>query len=423
MLIQFSVQNFRTFKDKATLSLVASNYDKVTREEDNVSVSNIYDLRLLKSAVIYGANASGKSKFIEALLFMKHFAITSSKESQKGDSIPVESFKLSLESENDPSEFEVLFIYKNEMYRYGFEVNKQKVISEWLFYKPKTKEVEIFYRELQKFETHPKHFSKGSIAVREDLVRDNALLLSLAAQLNDALAINVIEWFGVLNVVYGLKEYQFRENSIEKIKTETGKIEILDYLRKADLGIVDIELREVNSGKFKESPFSTIWTKRNKFSNKVKIGQTSFWLELDESEGTKKYLYLLGPIIDSLEAGSVLFIDEFDGKLHPNLVEQIVSLFNSKKLNPKNAQLVFNTHDTNLLSSKLFRKDQVWFTEKDKYGEAKLYSLADFKADAVRKNEAYEDNYVCGKYGAVPFIGFFDNLVHEKLLHKDQNEK
>ena len=166
MLIQFSVRNFRTFKDKATLSLVASNYDKETREDDNVSGANNYDLRLLKSAVIYGANASGKSKFIEALLFVKQFAITSSKESQKGDSIPVESFKLNFESESEPSEFEVLFISNNVMYRYGFEVNREKVISEWLFYKPKTKEVELFYRDLQKFETHPKNFTKGAIAVR-----------------------------------------------------------------------------------------------------------------------------------------------------------------------------------------------------------------------------------------------------------------
>ena len=255
------------------------------------------------------------------------------------------------------------------------------------------------------------------------MVRDNALLLSLAAQLNDSLAINVIEWFGELNVISGLKEYQFRENSIDKIKTEIGKVKILDYLKKADLGIIDLELREVNSGKFKDSPFSTIWTYRNKFSNKVKIGQVSFWLELDESEGTKKYLYLLGPIIDSLEKGSALFIDEFDSKLHPNLVEQIILLFNSRIVNPKNAQLVFNTHDTNLLSAQLFRKDQIWFTEKNKYGEAKLYSLADFKADTVRKNEAYEDNYIRGKYGAVPFLGFFDNLVHENLLPQDENEK
>ena len=423
MIIQFSVRNFRTFKEKATLSLIASNYDKETREKENISDANIYNLRILKSAVIYGANASGKSKFIEALMFMKHFAITSSKESQKGAKIPVEPFKLSAESENEPSEFEVIFTYKKVMYRYGFEVDKNRVVSEWFFHKPKTKEVELFYRELQNFKIHPRSFQKGAIGVKEGLVRDNALLLSLAAQLNDSTAINVIDWFSELNVISGLKENEFSENSITKVKTENGKNRILDFLKKADLGIVDLDFLEINSGQFKENPFSVILTKRNKFDRMIKIGQSSFFLNMDESEGTKKYFYLLGPVIDAIEKGSAIVIDQLDSKLHPNLVEKIVLLFNRKELNPKNAQLIFNTHDTNLLSSGLFRKDQVWFTEKDKFGEARLYSLADFKSDEVRKNEAFEDNYIRGKYGAVPFLGFFDNLIHENLLPQDENEK
>jgi AAA15 family ATPase/GTPase len=421
MLIQFSLQNFRTFKEKATLSLIASNYDKETRGNENISDTNKYNLRILKSAVIYGANASGKSKFIEALMFMKSFAVTSSKESQSGEEISVEPFKLSAESENAPSEFEVVFIFKNVMYRYGFEVDRNRIVSEWLFHKPKTKEVELFYRDLQKFDVHPRNFLKGAIAAKEGLVRDNALLLSLAAQLNDTTAINVIQWFSNLNVISGLKENEFRENSIQKVKGVSGKSKLLDFLKMADFGIVDLDLLEVNSGEFREKPFSAVMIVRNRFDNKTRKGTKQFLLNLDESEGTKKYFYLLGPVIDALENGSVFAIDELDSKLHPNLVEKIVSLFNSKILNPKNAQLIFNTHDTNLLSSGLFRKDQVWFTEKDKFGEARLYSLADFKADEVRKNEAFEDNYVRGKYGAVPFLGFFDNLIDKNLL--PQGEK
>ncbi|OFX49883.1 MAG: abortive infection protein [Bacteroidetes bacterium GWA2_30_7] len=423
MLIQFSVRNFRTFKEKATLSLIASNNDKDTREVENVSNTNNFNLRILKSAVIYGANASGKSKFIEALMFMKHFAINSSKDSQKGDLIQVEPFKLNPESENEPSEFEVIFIFNKIMYRYGFEVDRNCIVSEWLFHKPKTKEVELFYRDFQKFEIHPRDFQKGAIGVKEGLIRDNALLLSLAAQFNDSTAINVINWFSELNVISGLKENEFRENSINKIKSENGKSIILDFLKKADFGIVDLNIHDVNSGIFKDSPYSVIFTKRNQFKYKTKVGFINFSLALDESEGTKKYFYLLGPIIDAIENGSALVVDELDSKIHPNLVEKIVSLFNSKKLNPKNAQLVFNSHDTNLLSSGLFRKDQIWFTEKDKYGEARLYSLADFKSDEVRKKEAFEDNYVRGKYGAVPFLGFFDNFIHNNQLPQDENEE
>ncbi|MCL2028101.1 MAG: ATP-binding protein, partial [Bacteroidales bacterium] len=114
--------------------------------------------------------------------------------------------------------------------------------------------------------------------------------------------------------------------------------------------------------------------------------------------------------LETLENGYTIIIDELDSKLHPNLVNKLVSLFNSKEFNPNNAQLIFNTHDTNLLNTGLFRRDQIWFTEKNKYGEAKLYSLADFKSSKVRKNESYEDNYIRGKYGAIPFLGYFDDL-------------
>jgi|Laugrespbdmm15sd_2_1035082.scaffolds.fasta_scaffold01610_4 AAA15 family ATPase/GTPase len=443
MLIQFSVRNFRTFKEKATLSLIASNYDKETRETENISDSNIYNLRILKSAVIYGANASGKSKFIEALMFMKNFAINSSKESQKGEEIDVEPFKLNNESEKQPSEFEVIFLYKKEMFRYGFEVDKDKIVSEWLYHKPKTKEVEIFYRDLQKFETHSRNFPKGATLVREDLIRNNALLLSVAAQFNDATCENIIEWFKNLKTISGLKEDGYQGYTMGKTKDPKHKERILELLKAADLGIQDIklemlditklpqempkELREIILKKSKEdkTEFVTdILTTHKKFDNSKKhIGNTSFSLDDDESFGTRKFFALTGPVLDAIENGYTLVVDELDSKLHPNLVCKIVSLFNSQKLNPKNAQLIFNTHDTNLLSSGLFRKDQVWFTEKDKYGEAKLFSLADFKSDTVRKNEAFEDNYIRGKYGAVPFLGFFDNLIHKNLLPQDENEK
>lgn len=433
MLIQFSVRNFRTFKEKATLSLIASNYDKETRETENIAVNNLYNLRILKSAVIYGANASGKSKFIEALMFMKRFAVNSSKESQKGEAIDVEPFKLNKESELQPSEFEVIFLYKKEMYRYGFEVDKDKVVSEWLYHKPKTKEVELFYRDFQHFDIHSRNFPKGATLVREELIRNNALLLSVAAQFNDTTCENIIEWFKNLKTISGLKEEGYQGYTMGKTQDSKHKERILELLKAADLGIQDVKLemldvtnlpkdmpkklREMILKKSKEDNtefFADILTSHKKFDNaKQHIGNINFSLDDDESFGTRKFFALTGPVLDAIENGYTLVVDELDSKLHPNLVCKIVALFNSKKLNPSNAQLIFNTHDTNLLSSGLFRKDQVWFTEKDKYGEAKLYSLADFKSESVRKNEAFEDNYIRGKYGAVPFLGFFDNLIYE----------
>lgn len=412
MLIQFSVRNFRTFKEKATLSLIASNYDKDTRETDNIVNDSKLNLRILKSAVIFGANASGKSRFIEALMFMRSFAISSNKMLIR-TKIPVESFKLNEDTENAPSEFEVIFSIKRVIYRYGFEVDKEQVVSEWLFHKPKSKEIKLFYREYQKFDIHPKNFPIGATLAKGELIKDNTLMLSAAAAFNDNTSVNIIDWFYLLEVISGSKEYKFQENSIDKIKNDEEKNMLLDYLKKADLGIVDLKLSENDSGESKDQP---IYFVRNKFTNGNKIGTSLLYLNWDESEGTKKYFYLLGPIIDAIETGSVLVVDELDSKIHPNLVEKIVSLFNSRELNPQNAQLIFNTHDTNLLSSGLFRRDQVWFTEKDKYGEAKLYSLADFKSDEVRKSEPFEENYIRGKYGAVPYLGFFDNISHDKFV-------
>jgi len=443
MLIQFSVKNFKTFKERASLNLVASNYDKDTRELENISEDNKFNLRILKSAVIYGANASGKSKFIDALTFMKRFVVSSSKESQKGDEISVEPFRLNVESENSPTEFEVIFNYKRTMYRYGFEVDKKQIISEWLYRKPKTKEVEIFYRDYQKFDVHSRNFTKGNTVIKEGLVRDNALLLSVAAQFNDTTSINVLDWFKNLKTISGLREDGYQGYTMGKTKDPNNKLKILELLKAADLGIQDIKLemldieqlpnempKELRDKIIKDSKeenaeyFSDILTSHKKFDGSKRfIENVNFSLDDDESSGTKKFFALTGPILDVIENGYTLIVDELDSKLHPNLVCKIVSLFNSKELNPKNAQLVFNTQDTNLLSSGLFRRDQIWFTEKDKFGEARLYSLSDFKSDEVRKTEAFEENYIRGKYGAVPYLGFFDNLIYKKELSQDENEK
>jgi len=217
---------------------------------------------------------------------------------------------------------------------------------------------------------------------------------------------------------------------MSKTEDPKHKAKILDLLKAADLGIQDIQLEKLDIDKLpKDIPkeirdkiikqvndekaefVSDVLTTHKKYnSNRKAIGNISFSLDDDESSGTRKFFSLTGPILDVIENGYTLVVDELDSKLHPNLVCKIVSLFNSKELNKNNAQLIFNTHDTNLLSTGLFRRDQIWFTDKNKYGEAKLYSLADFKSDEVRKTEPFEENYIRGKYGAVPYLEFFNNL-------------
>ncbi len=443
MLLQFSVKNFRTFKDTATLSLVASNYDKETREFDNVRYDENRNLRLLKSAVVFGANASGKSKLIDAFRFMRHFVLTSSKEGQKGDKIEVYPFSLSVETENEPSAFEIIFLHKDIIYRYGFEATKQSISSEWLYYKPKTKEVELFYREGKTIDFHDRKFTKGKTVVKEGLVRDNALLISVAAQFNDITSIEVLEWFDHLKTLSGLNESGYRGYTMGKTEDPIHKKKILNLLKAADLGIRDINLQRLDIDKLpsdmpkdlkekiireiseENAEFvSDILTTHQKYDyTKKPIGNVNFSLDDDESSGTQKFFALTGPVLDVIENGFVLVVDELDSKLHPNLVCRLVSLFNSTELNPKNAQLIFNTHDTNLLNSGLFRRDQVWFTEKNKFGEARLYSLADFKSDEVRKSEPFEENYVRGKYGAVPFLGLFDNLNTTMSYYENEGQK
>lgn len=441
MLLQFTTKNFKAFKEKATLSLVASNYDKTTRETDNVHEDLKFNLRLLKSAVVYGANASGKSKLFDALLFMRRFVVTSSRESQKGDLIEVDPFRLDDESETMPTEFEVVFTYKEVLYRYGFEANKVQIVSEWLYYKPKTKEIELFYRDSEGISTHDRNFSKGNMVIKEGLVRDNALLVSVAAQFNDATCIAVIDWFRGLNTISGLHESSFKGYTMNRTKDPIHKLHILELLKAADLGIQDIHLQKFEDENLpkkmskelktriikemneeKKELVSDILTTHKRYNTLKKAYDTvNFSLDDDESSGTKKFFALTRPILDVLENGHTLVVDELDSKLHPNLVGKIVSLFNSKEFNPKNAQLIFNTHNTNLLKEDLFSRDQIWITEKNKYGAAKLYSLADFKSDTARKMEPFEENYIRGKYGAVPFLNSFDYL--NEMLPKYENAK
>lgn len=422
MLIKFTVRNFKTFKDQATLNFVASNYDKESREEENVVNIEKYNLRLLKSAVVYGANASGKTKLFQALAFMKDFILSSSKDSQAGEAIKVDPFRLHTESLQDSSEFELVFLHNNEIYRYGFEANNEKIIAEWLYFKPKTKEIEIFYRDEQSFENiHDKHFKKGAMIAKENLVRENALFLSVASQFNDEFAKEVLSFFYDLKIISGLDEKAYGGFTIGEI-AEGNKKRIINFIQNADFNIEDISLESIKDENDIPSDMPT--KLKELISNDIKKGKkiisdisahhnvydenynssetTSFSMDNDESNGTQKFFYISGPVINALEHGYTLIVDELDSRLHPNLVGKIMALFNSKEFNPKNAQLVFNTHNTNLLSSKLLRRDQVWFTNKDRYGAATLYSLADIKN--VRKVEAFEDNYIQGKYGAIPYL-------------------
>jgi len=390
--------------------------------DSNVFIQDKFDL--LKSAVLYGANASGKSNFIRAISFARMFILNSAK-AQIEDPIRVKSFRLSDATENAPSFFEFIFINNGIRYRYGFAADRVEVKNEWLFHAPKGRETRLFLREKQNIEMNA-DFKEGKGL--EDKTRNNALFLSVVAQFNGQIAISILNWFSKCNVISGLEDQGYKQYSLAQFEKEDYKKKILDFLRIADLGIEDLNIiqRKANNNDLEKMPkevasiikaqmkdaaagtITEVKTLHKKYDDKnASIGLEKISFESEESAGTRRIFALSGPIIDTLINGKILFVDELDSRLHPKLLQFIVGLFNSKEHNPNNAQLIFATHNTNILNRKNFRRDQVWFVEKDKYGSSKLFSLIEYN---VRKTASFDKDYLEGKYGAVPILEDIDLL-------------
>jgi len=434
MLIEFNVENYRSFRDEANFSMVAAKIvskDKKLDQENIIQVDS--KLSLLKSAVIYGANASGKSNLHAALRFMRWFILSSSKESQEGESIGTEPFRLSTETEKQPSVFEIVFILNKRKYRYGFEVTSQEVVSEWLFDTPTTRERKLFVRENKQIDVK-NPFSEGvGLDIR---TRDNALFLSVVSQWNGKIAKEILRWFQSLSIA-DPSDIQNRRYTVKCFEDGSYKDEIVEFIKRLDLGIngIEIETIEPDLSKFSKGLQEKLTEPQFSYLRKTSIttfhwkydqsGNKTFELfDLDthESEGTKRLFALAGLLIDTLKKGKILFVDEFDSSIHPLITCAIIDLFNSRDTNPNNAQIVFITHDTNLLSHKIFRRDQIWFAEKDEQGSTHIYSLAEYKIPTeecskeetfkkVRNDASFEDNYIHGKYGAIPFIGNLQSLL------------
>ena len=413
MLLQFTVGNFRSFCSKVTLALDAVKAFK--EHPENVVESGAY--RLLTSAAVYGANASGKSNLIKAMAFMRHFVLNSAK-SNSTDEIDTEPFRLDLQTLDQPSLFEAVFLIDEWTYRYGFEVTTKEVRSEWLFRArgPRGKSFYLFKRErdgIDVSDDYPE--GKG----REEDTRDNALFISTVDQRNGAMAHQIIKWFSDLKLISGMHDFAYLDFTGNKLSDSDYKEKITAFIRQIDESVTDIDVYEKPFPeellrRFPQEFVKRVAPQRNFSFQRVQrngdkeCGKVSFDLEDNESAGTVKMLGLAGPWIDILENGRTAFVDELEAKLHPHLVRQLVRLFNSSRTNTHNAQLVFVTHDTNLLTYGGLRRDQIWFCEKDRGGATDLYSLAEIK---VRGNASFARDYLSGRYGAIPYFGDFSILT------------
>lgn len=399
MLIQFSVENYLSIKDKVVLSMLASK-DNEHPEHLVVDGSNRY----LKSTVIYGANASGKSNVLNTFWFMVNYILTSHNQQlhKKIERIP---FKFDRETPVKPSSFEVIFTTNGIRYVYGFSVTDEEVVEEYLYYYPNGRQALIFERKNTKEYRFTVDIEEQNTL--KERTSANKLYLSVASNWSYSKVIPVLEWFASCQVItkdsvadaYGINTEQLRNDDYRAV--------IASMLKVADFGIHDLHVRENEN----TSSLLTLLKGREEYStvDAVHVVQDEngenilYKLNMaEESEGTKSYFKLAGVIQNVLSNGTLLIADEIDAHLHPLLTKYLLSLFNNTELNTKGAQLIFTSHNTNLLDLDICRRDQIWFTEKDEQTAATdLYSLYDF---SVRKDAKVEKGYLIGRYGAVPLI-------------------
>ena len=409
MLLRFRFSNFRSFRTEQELSLIAgpfSDLPDVVRHPAGLKEG------VLPGAAIYGANASGKTNVIQAMAFMASAVSFSHRDWSPDGPIPRQPFIANEESKREPSEVEADFLLAAVRHRYGFRVDSQTVLEEWLYVYPKGKKQTWFHRKWG----NPIVFSNkmpGENRVIENLTRQNSLFLSAAAQNAHEALMPVFIWLSGLLFVIGDRS-KYRRHTARLCSQLDYRNEIARLVSVADLGIAEMSVEDTKfPDKAKEivEAAATLLPPRDKAAWPEtlqvirllhRLGDTAVPFKMDqESDGTLAYLALLGPAVDAIKKGTPLLIDELDASLHPLLAIQLLRLFNTPASNPKGAQLIFNTHDTNLLSSGVLRRDQIWFTEKGNDATSHLYPLSDFKP---RRQENLQNGYLQGRYGAIPFI-------------------
>lgn len=417
ILLSFSVGNFRSFRETRTFTMQAQSI----MDEPKENVVELNSHKYLTTAAIYGANSSGKSNLIRALARMGVLVQDSAKLNDK-ELLPYEPFMLNMDSRSLPTSFEVVFM-DGDIIRYGFSYNQTAIISEWLFITPlgKREEKLLFARDEEGIGVDEKLFGEGNGL--EEKTNENRLFLSVVSQLGGKTASRVMQFFnGAYHVISGLDSFGYG-GLTEYLFNEHDDIasKVLEFFHDLKLGFEEIETQEeeipaeyirrwslTEQRKLIGQKHIRVFSTHNIYgSDGQVIGQERFDFTEMESRGTEKLFEIAGPIFDALNTGTLLVIDELDAKMHPLLSQEIIRLFNSSQYNPKHAQLIFSTHDTNLLSAKLLRRDQIWFTEKNAREESDLYNVMDIvlpDGSKPRSDANLERNYIRGRYGAVPYL-------------------
>lgn len=423
MLIQFSVENYRSILGRQTLNMAASRYFKELEDLNTFDVAAVESMpRLLRSNVIYGPNASGKSTLVNALDFMRDRVINSAKESQANEEVDVTPFRLTTASRSGDSEFEVAFIEEDVRYQYGFRCNRQRFTEEWLFAYPEGRTQKWFQRAFNPETGKDDYrFTTSFLGGRKrqdwrEQTRENALFLSTAIQFNNEQLKPVLNWFQQRLRIIKAGQSLVPAYTMNRCRNETDKRQVLEFMNSADLSIADIRIdthaftpellpKDMPSALrdgISQQMAGKEMMKTTFLHKDVETNEVIEFEQEEESDGTRALFAFAGPWLDVIEEERVLLVDELDTSLHPLMVHYLVKLLHHQGCK---AQLIFTTHDTTLLSQKILRRDQIWFMEKNDRNATELYPLSDY---SPRDNEAVERGYLNGRYGGIPFLKDLD---------------
>lgn len=424
MLFSFTIGNYRSFLERKTLDMEPAS---ISEFRQNIIKRAQYSF--LSTAVIYGANASGKSNLLRGINTMKRIVVENFDKNSVSE-IPYDPYLLNTKSANEPTFYEVIFWAGNTKYRYGFEANRTSILSEWLFVFKKKTEKPLFLRVPEGIEVM-RSFPEGKDL--EEKTRDNALFLSVVDQFNGHTASTIMKWFRNFNIISGLSHDNYRAVTFAMLdKPELNAI-LTNYFSEIGLGFdsIKLERKDFNPNELpadlpeellkqlvtdlEGKELVNLRTVHKVFDEEHNfVKEVEFDVRRQESAGTNKIIDLSGPVFDTLKDGGVLIVDELDAKLHSLLTLSIIKLFQNQEINKAGAQLIFATHDTNILSICELRRDQIYFVEKDRFGASDLYSLVEYNKDGkVRKDRSFEKDYINGRYGAIPYFGSSDKLLEK----------